>query len=303
MIDEPRNAFNRPKTQHKGLKILMIGLVLLLVVVVVLLSTLIKEVNALKLQMQYIQSDLNNINSSVATQTQNFMNDFSSTLDAQESLVASCEITAENLKIENGQLPITVSVIPKTDYANMTLEIQIIGKKTYVQTAVSNRGTYIAKIPVDITENNLKFMVKFNQNGVVNNEALDVYSDIMHSFLMRTDAESELSFKSIDEGLRITGRVVSIYDPLYTSNAFDSNPKCYPVKGEIIIKVNNKEVRTSSIELDSTLNEGYYSDCHIYTQIDEVIETYKDRDQVSVISRFIDNYGNQYDHEINQYPQ
>lgn len=291
--------------QHNlGLKILMMGIIIGLVAVMWIISDLKQEIKALNSEMGYIKGNIVSINSNFNTQSQNFLNQLSDTLDSESSLIASYDVTSETYKTENNQLPLTIKIIPKTDYADLSIEIKAIGKKKYTQTAVANEGIYTAKMPIDITEDDLKFMVKFMHNGGVNNEALDVYPDIIQSYLMRTDAEGELSFSKQGTNLQISGEVTSIYDPKYTHSGInDLVLTCYPVSGQVLIKVNGKAIRNTSILLDPNLDEGEYSNCHIFTQINEVLENFKAQDRIEVVSELIDNYGNTYTHVTNVYPE
>ncbi|MBF4694168.1 hypothetical protein [Fusibacter ferrireducens] len=292
--------------QHNlGLKILMMGIIIGLVAVMWILSDLKQEIMALNSEMGYIKDNIVSIDSNFNTQSQSFLNQLSGTLDSESSLIASYDVTAETYKTENNQLPLLIKIIPKADYADLSIEIRAIGKKTYIQTAIANEGIYTAKMPIDITEDDIKFMVKFTHNGGVNNEALDVYPDIIQSYLMRTDAEGDLSFSKQGTQLQISGKVTSIYDPKYAYNRNNNSDvlKCYPVSGQVMIKVNGEAVRNTSISIDTSLNDGVYSNCHIFTQINEVLENFKAQDRIEVVSELIDNYGNAYTHVTNVYPE
>ncbi len=304
MIENIKQKWHHTWKHNLGLKILMIVIIIVLIVVMQGLSDLRREIKALNSEIGYIKGNMVSINSNFNTQSQNFLNQLSDTLDSESTLIASYDVTAETYKTEKNQLPLMIKIIPKTDYEDLSIEIKAIGKKTYIQKATASEGIYTAKMPIDITEDDIKFMVEFRHNGEVNNEALDTYSDIIQNYLMRTDAEGELSFSKQGTHLTISGEVESIYDPKYTYSPNNSSDilTCYPVSGQVLIKVNGETVRNTSIALETDLNDGVYSNCHIYTKVYEELENFKENDRVEVESELIDNYGNVYTHVTNIYP-
>ncbi|GAU77895.1 hypothetical protein [Fusibacter sp. 3D3] len=287
-----------------GLKIMMSCLIIGLVVVMTLLLFLMKEIKAMNSEIGYIKGSVTSISGNFNAQSQSFLNELSDTLDSEASLIASYEVTAETYKTENNQLPLRISLIPKADYEDLAIEIKVIGLKTYTQMAALNKGIYVAKIPIDIIEQDLKFIVKFTHSEYINNEELDVYGDILQTFLMRTDAEANLTFTKRDSDLEISGEVISIYDPKYTHDRnYVASLQCYPVSGQVVIKVNGQEVINNAILLDTDLQNGEYSNCSVYTQTNEVIKNYKAGDQIEIVSVLVDNYGNEYTHVTHKYPE
>ena len=304
MIENIKQKWKHTWKQNLGLKILMIVIVIGLVIVVQIILGLRQEIKRLNSEIGYIKGNIVSINSNFNTQSQNFLNQLSDILDSESTLIASYDVTVETYKTEKNQLPLMIKIVPKTDYEDLSIEIKAIGKKTYTQVAVVNEGVYTAKMPIDITEDDLKFMVKFMHDDEVNNEALDVYGNILQTYLMRTDAEGELTFSKQGTHLTISGQVASIYDPKYTySRNNDSDVlTCYPVSGQVLIKVNGETIRNTNIALETDLNDGVYSNCHIYTRVYEELENFKENDRVEVVSELIDNYGIVYTHVTNVYP-
>lgn len=289
------------RNQKQFQKILIFGTATSVLILLVLFVTLFRRIDQMNNHIQQLDGQVGQIYNNVDQQIGQINSQFSSMLEQQESLVADYTIDAKDMNIKDGQLVFIARATPKNYREGMTAEFVMNGKKSYTASAVFENGSYLANIPVDINENDLQLMVRFTMDGQTTTQNLNITSNLINNFFMDVGAENKLQFLNGKEGLLIQGEAITIYSPRYDNFQMSAKLINYPISGEVIVEKNGKVVIQNEINLDIDLTDGEYSNCQIYTQINETIKDYKSGDEIRVISRLTDNFGNVRETEVCSY--
>lgn len=293
------------KNQKQFQKLLILGIATSALILLFLFVTLFRRIDLMNNHIQQWDGQVGQIYSNVDQQIGQMKSQFSSMLEQQESLVAEYSIDAKDLIVKDGQLNLTLRCTPKNYREEMTAEFVINGKRSYSALAIFEKGSYYANIPVDITENDLSFMVRFTKEGDTATQFLDSHSNLINDYLMKIGAENNLKFYNNKVGLSIQGVVTTIYSPRYDNSENNQmTPKLinYPISGEVIFEKAGEVVIQNKIDLiNIDLEGGEYSECQVDTQINETIKDYNPGDEIQVIIRLKDNLGNIRELEVCNY--
>ncbi len=223
-----------------------------------------QKLNKVDQSLFSLQNQYQNISSDIGREINTMKNQFSEVLEGEASLIASARITVDGYEVKDGQLPLTISVMPKELKEDMTATFIIKGEQEYIVDAKWQAESFVATVPMNIVERDLNIVVKFKDGSITLFEELEIRSDFMGRYVMHTGAQGELVFRPESDNVVMSGEIVTMYDPLYklaSEGAYDTTvgPACYPEKGDIIVYLNENEFSRFPIEFDKNENDSYYS--------------------------------------------
>ncbi len=264
------------------------------------------QIESLRAQQHQLGSRLDNIGSEVSHQLGSFTADFREQFLQQESLVADYSYSPQGYDPKTGFLTLTVTATPKTYSDDLTAVFALTaqGQSTQTQEGILQSGnTFSAQFHFK-PEDEVKLSVSFTTaaDGQSRTQLLETLYGLAAQYRMTVGSDFDGTAKYQDGKAVLSGTVQTQIIPAYSWRSNREVLINWPVSGEVRIWVDGKLSHTAPIAIEDLFNQSgtakgdasapeVFSECTVYTQLNNLSIDAGEQDTILVQSVLTDNYG------------